>query len=52
MYTHTRTHAHISTAAATAEHEMNNNPKAENEIKIPSILGELAVTKAQQSETA
>lgn len=53
MCTHTQAHTrtHMSTAAATAEHEMNNNLRAESEIKIPNTLGELAVTKAQQSET-
>lgn len=53
MYTsvqqHKQTHTHTCQLQQRPPHEMNNNLRAGSEIKIPSILGELAVTKAQQS---
>lgn len=49
--TNTLTHAHTHTCQLQQRppHEMNNNLRAGSEIKISSILAELAVTKAQQS---
>lgn len=47
--TRTLTRTHTCQLQQRPPHEMNNNLRAESEIKIPSILGELAVTKAQQS---
>lgn len=49
VYTNTNTRTHTCQLQQRPPHEMNNNLRAESEIKIPSILGELAVTKAQQS---
>lgn len=53
VYTNTNTLTHARTHTCQLQQrpprEMNNNLRAGSEIKIPSILAELAVTKAQQS---
>lgn len=49
IHQHKQTHTHTCQLQQRPPHEMNNNLRAGSEIKIPSILGELAVTKAQQS---